>query len=111
LAIGFFLFSWSVIVRGRYAISWKMPEDHVLVTWGPYGFVRHPSYLSYFIMFIGLFLLWMNLFAAIPLIAIPGYVRITDKEEEMLVERFGELYLQYQKRVNKFFPRLKRREN
>jgi len=53
----------------------------------------------------------MNLLAIIPLIAIPGYVRIMDEEEEMLVERFGELYLQYQKRVDKFLPRLKRREN
>ncbi|HIE23589.1 MAG TPA: hypothetical protein EYP68_05105 [Candidatus Korarchaeota archaeon] len=50
MVFGFFLFGWSVIVRGRHAVSWQMPWGHVLVTWGPYAFVRHPSYLSYFIM-------------------------------------------------------------
>ncbi len=109
IVFGFFLFSWSVLTRGRYAVSWEMPDDHVLVTWGPYRLVRHPSYLSYFIMFFGIFLLWLNLLAAIPLIAIPGYVRIVEEEEKMLVERFGYVYLRYQERVGKFIPKLKKK--
>lgn len=67
---GYFLFIWSVVVRGRYAVSWAMAENHKLVTWGPYRYVRHPSYLGYFLMFFGFFLIWLNLVAAIPLVAI-----------------------------------------
>lgn len=53
---GYVLFIWSVLARGKYATSWAMPENHKLVTWGPYRYVRHPSYLAYFLMFSGLFL-------------------------------------------------------
>ena len=58
---GYFLFIWSVAARGIYSVSWKMPENQKLVTWGPYRYVRHPSYLGYFLMFFGLFFLWPNL--------------------------------------------------
>jgi len=107
LVFGFFLFSWSVIARGRFATSWEMAENHKLVTWGPYRFIRHPSYLSYFLMFFGIFFVWLNLLAIIPLFAIPGYIRIVEEEEQLLIKRFGEQYIQYRKITGRFFPRIK----
>lgn len=104
---GYFLFIWSVVARGKYAVSWEMSENQKLVTWGPYRYVRHPSYLGYFLMFCGLFLIWLNLVAILPLIAIPGYVRITVAEEELLTRRFGEEYVRYQKTTGRFFPKRK----
>lgn len=107
-AVGYFLFLWSVLERGRYATSWEMRKDHKLVTSGPYGYVRHPSYLAYFIMFSGLFFLLFNLVALVPLIAVPGYVSLTTYEEQLLVARFGNEYVEYQKRTGRFLPRIKR---
>lgn len=104
---GYFLFIWSVVARGRYAVSWGMAENHKLVTWGPYRYVRHSSYLGYFLMFFGLFLIWLNLVAILPLVAVPGYVRITIGEEELLIRRFGEEYIKYQKKTGRFFPKRK----
>lgn len=106
-AFGYFLFIWSVIARGRYATSWEMPENHKLVTWGPYRYVRHPAYLAYFILFIGLPLILLNLIAIIPLIAVPGYIRIANIEEELLIKRFGGEYQRYQRTTGKFFPKRK----
>ncbi len=106
-AFGYALFLWSVLARGKYATSWEMPENQKLVTWGPYRYVRHPSYLAYFILFIGLFLTLLNLIAAVPLVAIPGYVRVAVKEEELLTKRFGEAYTEYQRATGMFFPRKK----
>jgi protein-S-isoprenylcysteine O-methyltransferase Ste14 len=106
-AIGYFLFTWSVIARGRYAVSWEMPENQRLVTWGPYRYVRHPSYLGYFLMFFGFFFLWPNLFALFPLVAIPGYVRVTFEEERLLICRFDDEYLEYQRKTGRFIPRLR----
>jgi len=106
MVLGYAIFIWSVIVRGRYATSWQMPKDHKLVDWGPYRYVRHPSYLGYFLMFMGFLLLWQNVLAIIPLLAIPAYVLITRREEEMLVARFGKQYLQYQNNVGRFVPKL-----
>jgi len=105
--VGYFLFMWSVVVRGRYAVSWMMPENQRLVTWGPYRYVRHPSYLGYFLMFFGLFFLWSNLFTLFPLFAIPGYYRVTFEEERLLVQRFGDEYLKYTKRTGRFIPRFR----
>jgi protein-S-isoprenylcysteine O-methyltransferase Ste14 len=102
-SLGYFLFIWSVVARGRYAVSWKMPENQKLVTWGPYRYGRHPSYFGYFLMFFGFFFLWPNFLTLFPLIAIPGYYRITFDEERLLVQRFGDEYLEYQKKVGRFF--------
>lgn len=105
---GYFLFIWSVLARGRYSTAWEMPENHRLVKCGPYRYVRHPSYLAYFILFTGLFLTLLNIVAIIPLLAIPGYVRITAIEEELLTRRFGDAYKQYQQETGKFWPKRKR---
>jgi protein-S-isoprenylcysteine O-methyltransferase Ste14 len=107
-AFGYFLFTWSIIARGRHATAWEMPENHKLVTWGPYHYVRHPSYLAYFIMFPSLFLIWLSWIALIPFIAIPGYLQIVGEEEKMLIQKFGDEYIIYQRTVGKFFPRLKK---
>jgi protein-S-isoprenylcysteine O-methyltransferase Ste14 len=106
-ALGYFIFTWSVIARGRCATAWDMPENHKLVTWGPYHYVRHPSYLSYFIMFFGLFCIWLTWTALIPIVAIPSYLKIVNEEEKMLAQRFGDEYITYQKTVGKFFPKLR----
>lgn len=111
LGIGYFVFSWSIVARGRYAVSWDMPEDHKLVTWGPYRYVRHPSYLAYCILFLGLPLTWLNLFAVPCLIGVPGYYNLVGNEEKILVERFGEEYRKYQEKTGKFLPRLVTRQN
>jgi protein-S-isoprenylcysteine O-methyltransferase Ste14 len=102
--VGHILFVWSVIARGKYATSWEMKEDHRLVTWGPYRHVRHPSYLGYFLMFIGLIALWPNVFTLVPLLAIPGYNRITIDEERLLEQRFGAEYVEYKNRTGRFIP-------
>jgi protein-S-isoprenylcysteine O-methyltransferase Ste14 len=103
MVFGYGIFIWSVVARGQYATSWQMPTDQKLVDWGPYRYARHPSYLGYFLMFIGFLLMWQNALALIPLIAIPGYARITNREEEMLVTTFG---TKYRKHVGRFLPRI-----
>lgn len=104
---GYFLLVWSVLARGRYAVSWEMPTNQKLVTWGPYNHIRHPSYSGYFLMFLGFFLLWSSFLALIPLAAIPGYYKVSFHEEELLMRRFGEEYIEYQKKTGRFIPRFR----
>lgn len=101
---GYGMFIWSVVARGKYAVSWQMPADQRLVTWGPYAFVRHPSYLGYFLMFSGLFLLWPNPLTVLSLVAIPSYYRLTFDEEEFLVQHFRQEYVEYRKRAGRIIP-------
>jgi len=105
--IGYLLFIWSVRARGRYSVSWAMPEDQKLVTWGPYRYVRNPSYLGYFLMFFGLFLVWSSVFAVFQFVAIPGYYRVAVQEERLLEKRFGEGYVEYRKKTGRFVPRIR----
>jgi len=106
MVLGYAIFLWSVNARGRYATSWQMPVDHKLVDWVPCRYVRHQSYLGYFLMFIGFLLLWNNALALIPLIAIPGYMVIIFHEEEILVARFREEYVKYQENAGRFLPKI-----
>jgi protein-S-isoprenylcysteine O-methyltransferase Ste14 len=108
LATGVFVFLWSVAARGRYSVSWEMPPDHRLVTWGPYRYVRHPSYSGYFLMFLGLALMVNNPAVLVPILAVAGYVRIVDAEESLLAARFGDEYRRYAERTGRFTPRLSR---
>ncbi|MCW4013371.1 MAG: isoprenylcysteine carboxylmethyltransferase family protein [Candidatus Bathyarchaeota archaeon] len=104
--IGCLLHAWSVVVRERYATSWSMREDHKLITEPPYSLVRHPSYLAYMLMIIGITLVWLKWFTLLPWVAIPGYVMVSRREEELLIERFGDQYREYMKQVGAFIPRL-----
>lgn len=108
LAAGVLLFAWSVVARGRYSVSWEMPEDHRLVTWGPYRYVRHPSYAGYFLMFIGLPLLTHNTVHLLPLMAVPGYVHLVEAEERLLAARFGDEYHRYAESTGRFIPKFHR---
>ena len=105
MGAGFLVFVWSVVARGRHSVSWEMSDEHALITSGPYRYVRHPSYLGYFLMFAGFPLAWLNLVALIPLVAIPGYAQIAVTEEELLKQRFGDEYLRYMESTGRFIPK------
>lgn len=107
MGCGFLIFIWSVIARGKYSVSWAMPKDQVLVTWGPFHHVRHPSYLGYSLMFIGLPLVVLNPVALVPLLGIPGYILAAEREEELLMERFGKAYEEYKAKTGGFLPRFR----
>lgn len=79
----------------------------MLVTAGPYRFVRNPFYLSNLMIESGLAICAMNpyafaIYASIMyLIIIPMRTRA---EEDYLANKFGIAYLQYQKDVPRIFP-------
>jgi protein-S-isoprenylcysteine O-methyltransferase Ste14 len=98
--------AWSVIVRGRHAVSWVMSPDHRLITAPPYSLVRHPSYLGYMLMIAGMTLLWGNAVTLVAWVAIPGYYFVSFYEEAMLLEKFGEEYRRYMGDVGAFIPRI-----
>ena len=107
LCAGIVLHMWARVVRKADAASWTMEQDHRLITSGPYGAVRHPSYLSYMICFVGMFLLIPSVATAMLLVGIPGYYSIALVEERLLLDHFGTEYLGYMSRTGRFIPRLR----
>jgi protein-S-isoprenylcysteine O-methyltransferase Ste14 len=78
---------------------------HTLIRTGPYRFVRHPIYTGILFAFVGTALVigafWAFLAIVILLIAFMGKIL---QEEKVLVEEFGESYIQYKKEVKSIIP-------
>ena len=107
--IGIFLIFWGTLVamggrisRGKRAFSWGVPI--VLEKSGMYRYLRHPLYTSYFCYFVGFLFLLQHLLLIILLFGIPGYYNISVYEEEILIQQFGQEYLDYQQRTKRFIP-------
>ena len=84
-------------------------HDATLVTSGPYRFVRHPFYVTAALLILGASLLSANwLILAGGLAAMALLVMRTPKEEQKLVEKFGDPYRAYMERTGRFLPRLGR---
>ena len=81
--------------------------DHQLVTSGPYRYVRHPLYTVGMAMFFACALMASNWFIALAtaLVLVMLLIRLP-KEEQKLIDRFGEQYRQYMQQTGKLFPRL-----
>lgn len=108
LSSGIVLHGWSRATRQNMASSWEMSNSHRLVTSGPYAWIRHPSYLSYIMCFIGFILLIPSVVTLVLLLGIPGYYYVARTEEIQLKQHFGEEYVLYIQRTGMFLPTLRR---
>jgi protein-S-isoprenylcysteine O-methyltransferase Ste14 len=85
------------------------PQDGRIINSTIYGILRHPIYAGVLRLFIGLALINGNANSIAFAILIPlgfvGWTRLVEERE--LVERFGDNYLDYRKRVPAFFPKLR----
>jgi protein-S-isoprenylcysteine O-methyltransferase Ste14 len=83
-------------------------KQHVLVTHGPYRWVRHPLYSAATVALISLSLLATNWFMLA--VACVGFVCIAvlvvPREETELRRKFGNEYEEYMQLTGRFFPRL-----
>lgn len=96
-------FSWPQIYAGHGVL-----EDHELNTHGAYGWIRHPAYLGAFLVWGGLALGTFSLatLSITALYVIPSYHLYARSEEEMMVDAFGDAYLDYRRRIPMWIPRL-----
>ena len=77
-----------------------------LVTQGFYAHVRNPMYMSNFLIFMGLSLIYGSgtvYFLVIPFFSF-AYYAIVVVEEDYLKKQFGASFNEYCRRVNRFFP-------
>ena len=104
---GVFLLSWARrVIRGQFSGHVRIQEGHQLVQSGPYQFVRHPGYLGYLLIVFGIAVGFSSLSAAASMVMLllPGLIYRINVEEKMLVEAFGQDYLQYAGRTKRLLP-------
>lgn len=77
-----------------------------LVTNGPYRWVRHPFYVTAAILMASVTVLTANWFIGISSLAVLALLAVrTPKEEQMLIERFGQDYRDYMAKTGRFVPK------
>ena len=99
LLAGSVLRIWAIQQAGEAFVPHvKVDSRHKLVTGGPYGYVRHPSYIATFISYLGIAILFNSVIGAIALVVLimPAIVLRVAKEEKLLANRFGETWKKYQ---------------
>ncbi|MGH7451631.1 MAG: methyltransferase family protein [bacterium] len=76
----------------------KVDSKHKLVTAGPYAYMRHPSYLGTLLSYLGITVLFGSVIGALALalLVIPAMIFRSIKEEQLLSQRFGEAWKNYQ---------------
>lgn len=95
---GILLRLWAVLTLGRsFTTTVVVKPGQIVVTGGPYRFVRHPSYLGLLIMFLGLGIALGDLASAAAMVALPslGLLWRIRVEEAALRAGLGNSYMEY----------------
>jgi protein-S-isoprenylcysteine O-methyltransferase Ste14 len=90
----------------QWSAQLQLRKEHQLVTSGPYARIRHPLYAAMFAWAIALALLTANwIFVALTVLTIAGTTARVPKEEQMMLEAFGDEYKAYMQHTGRFFPK------
>jgi protein-S-isoprenylcysteine O-methyltransferase Ste14 len=94
------IFGWKKIFRAK----------NQLVTTGIYSHVRHPQYLGFLLITLGMNVLWVTFSTLIlwPVLAFL-YYRLAKEEDKQVEEKFGEEFLKYKNSVPMFIPKLQKK--
>jgi protein-S-isoprenylcysteine O-methyltransferase Ste14 len=96
----------SLVADGWRRIHQARREEK-LMTDGVYARVRHPQYTGLFLIVFGEGIVhWPTIvsLAAFPVIVV-AYTLLARKEERQMLDKFGDQYREYQRRVPMFIPR------
>jgi protein-S-isoprenylcysteine O-methyltransferase Ste14 len=101
---------WSSIMTAKsldFAFSNKVGN---IVTTGPFGFFRHPFYVSYLLAWWGSTILFNSTLLWLTALYLTGFYVVSAKKEEktILESEQSEQYLVYQQKTGMFFPRIKK---
>lgn len=106
LITGSFLFGYARYeLRKWYSGHLSVQKEQILVQSGPYSLVRHPAYLGYLLMAVGVSLGYASVLGVINLLFLFLCFRYRIKiEEKLLVAHFGQVFLTYAENKKKFIP-------
>jgi protein-S-isoprenylcysteine O-methyltransferase Ste14 len=112
LFLGFLLpISNIIVLTGIFLIIFGWRKIHrakgKLITTGIYGHVRHPQYLGFMLITLGMNVLWVTISTLLlwPILVIV-YYRLAKEEDKEMEKRFGEEYQKYKRIVPMFIPHL-----
>jgi len=108
--LGDIIFIISVVaMRDSWRAGVSLRDKTELVTGGIYQISRNPAFLGFDLVYIGMLMMFFNwvLFVITIFAMIMFHLQIVSVEEYFLTETFGNEYIEYKKRVNRYFGRKK----
>ena len=101
------LWTWTHVALGTlWSAALQLRTHHRVVTSGPYSRIRHPMYTAFLAWATSLGLVianWVPIVFAVWVAVI--LVTRVPREEQMMLERFGDEYREYMKRTGRFLPK------
>jgi protein-S-isoprenylcysteine O-methyltransferase Ste14 len=110
LALALWLFWRSHVDLGQnWSPSLQIRDKHELVAGGVYSRIRHPMYASQWLWGVAQGLLLQNWIAGPSTLALfsPLYFSRVQREERMMLDRFGDAYGAYMDRTGRVVPRFR----
>ncbi len=105
LAVGAILAAWALLIFQEAHTTTNRNETSLrLITWGPYRFSRNPVYIGFFLVIIGLSVIFTLVWSIICQLFVFIYLNwvVIPFEETRLLRTFGEVYEQYRKAVRRW---------
>ncbi len=109
ISIGIGMRAWSIRILSKfYSADVKIIDRHKIIKSGPYKLLRHPIYLGSFIFYIGQ-ALFLNTFIGAAVAALTmgyAYAKRITLEEKILIEKFSQSYIDFQKSTWRLIPKI-----
>lgn len=101
------LWIWTQVALGKqWSPQLQLRKEHQLITTGPYSRIRHPLYTAMLGYGMGLALVTANwVFVALVVVMIAWLPVRVSREEQMMIEKFGDEYKAYMRSTGRFFPK------
>jgi len=105
LGLGLWLWAFGMMLfKKNYGLLPEVGRKHVLITKGPYRFIRHPIYSGMLILALALLLNYFNFLRIfLFLLLLASTILKSDQEEKILVKHFKD-YPDYQKKTRRLIP-------
>ena len=105
ISVAVFLFAVYMAKKSHHVVSDEVQDDPHIIKTGVYAYVRHPLYLSGLLVYESLIIFSISLVSfGFYLLIFLFYNYIASYEEKYLERKYGEVYLEYKRRVNKWIP-------
>ncbi|MDD5127364.1 MAG: isoprenylcysteine carboxylmethyltransferase family protein [Dehalococcoidales bacterium] len=91
------------------SVRLRIKDSQTLITNGPYRLVRHPMYTAFYVLHLAAFFLTANWFIGLTwTVGLTAVIFLrVNREEAMLLSRFGEEYNSYMANTGRFLPRIR----
>jgi len=110
LVSGFVFFAYVLVYLKDGFFGETEPKLDQLIVDGPYRFCRHPQYLSFFVMILGIDLMFRSFIGVFYtfILSIPSAIYRATIEDKLLREKFGKEWDNYADKVGFLFPKFSR---